>query len=83
MVQDRWGIPVPWLVGMRWWELLTLHLGCPTAAAGPGALVSSPARAAIQMSKEHDVCPGGFSLDSLGGKHGGSPALSHWRGDTQ
>lgn len=79
MVQDRWGIPAPWLVRMRWWELLTLHSGCPTTATGPGALVSSPAWAAIHMSKEHDVCPGDFSLDSLGDKHGGSPALSHWR----
>lgn len=74
MVQGPWRIPAPWLVGMRWWELLALHLGCPPAAVGPGALVSSPAWAQLQLSKEHDVCPGG--LNSLGGKHGGSPALS-------
>lgn len=58
-----------------------MHLGCPTATAGPGALVPSPAQAPLQLSVAHDVCPGG--LDSLGDKHRGSSALRHWSGDAQ
>lgn len=75
VVQGWWGIPAPWLVGKRWWKLLVWDV------LWHG--MSSPARAPFQMPKEHDICPRGLNLDSLGSKNGGSPALSHWGGDTQ
>lgn len=81
VVQGPWGIPTTWLVGMNDGSCWQVRLGCPTATAGPGALVPSPAQAPLQLSIAHDVCPGG--LDSLGDKHRGSSALRHWSGDAQ
>lgn len=80
-MQGQWGIPAPWLVGMNDGSCKQVHLGCPTATEGPGALVPSPAQAPLQLPTAHDVCPG--APDSLGDKHRGSSALRHRGGDAQ